>query len=253
MSSCTPEAVKLDAWVNPVCRRSNIDTYYVRLSILRALRQALPDLSGTVLDCGCGISPYKPVLLSKPSAVTAYIGLDLKSEIKLASYTQRPDLEWDGTTIPLPAESVGSAIATEVLEHCKDPTHILSELQRVLKPEGAVFLTVPFLWPLHNNPYDEYRYTPFALERHLREAGFERIRIGALGGWDAALAAMLGLWVIRRDMPELIRRVLSWAALPVYRMLIRVDRPPTDFSFPCMITGLWATAVKPSYKATGHR
>src|ERR1035441_8779790 len=181
MSSCTPEAVKLDAWVNPVCRRSNIDTYYVRLSILRALRQALPDLSGTVLDCGCGISPYKPVLLSKPSAVTAYIGLDLKSEIKLASYTQRPDLEWDGTTIPLPAESVGSAIATEVLEHCKDPTHILSELQRVLKPEGAVFLTVPFLWPLHDNPYDEYRYTPFALERHLREAGFERIRIGALG------------------------------------------------------------------------
>ena len=53
------------------------------------------------------------------------------------------------------------------------------------------------LWPLHDVPYDECRYTPFAIKRHLRNAGFEQFRLKPLGGWDASLAQMIGLWILR--------------------------------------------------------
>jgi hypothetical protein len=52
----------------------------------------------------------------------------------------------------------------------------------MLKPGSLLFFTVSFLWPLHDVPRDAYRYTPFALERHLRNSGFAQIKLKALGG-----------------------------------------------------------------------
>jgi SAM-dependent methyltransferase len=199
-------------------------------------------LTGALLDVGCGWSPYRSVLLAPGTRITRYIGLDLESGL----YKSQPDLTWDGRTIPLLDASIDSAIATEVLEHCPDPGRILGEISRVLRPGGLLFLTVPFLWPLHDSPYDEYRYTPFSLDRLLVSTGFADVRISAMGGWDAALATMIGLWVRRRpDLPPLLRRILQRAILPVYAWLLKSDRPPSDFSRSCMITGLSATARKP--------
>ena len=222
------------------CTPWSLDTYYARLAILRALRRELPNFHGSVLDVGCGKSPYQSLLLSPESAATRYIGMDLEQNL----YSGNPDIRWDGKTIPLDDNSVESAIATEVLEHCPDPTGLLREVCRVLAPGGFVFVTVPFLWPLHDNPYDEYRYTPFSLDRHFREAGFVQVRHTALGGWDAALATMLGLWVRRRPMGTFRRRVLQRLALPIYRRLIQADAPPAEFNRSCMVTGLAVTARK---------
>jgi len=218
-----------------------MDYYQPRLAILSKIREELPRITGTLLDVGCGRSPYKKVLVSSPARVTKYIGMDFPSR----QYTKAPDLEWDGVTIPLPAGSVDSALATEVLEHCPDPKGVLREINRVLKPGGFLLATVPFLWPLHDNPHDEFRYTPFSLERFAREAGFEDVKLTAMGGWDAALATMIGLWVRRRPMSDLRRRILQRLLLPFYTQLLRLDRPPADFVRSCMITGLALTGSKP--------
>jgi len=226
-------------YITPECNGWTTDLYFVKLSIVTALRKALPNMYGTVLDVGCGQSPYKELVLSGPR-VTGYLGMDLEG----SSEAFRPDLGWDGATIPRPDNSFESALATEVLEHCPHPEYVLAEIFRVLKPGGFLFLTVPFLWPLHTVPYDEYRYTPFSLRRLLDEAGFGEIEIAAPGGWDASLATMLGLWVRRRPMNETTRRVLQRLLLPVYRKLLRLDQPPADFSRSCMITNLTASARK---------
>ena len=124
----------------------------------------------------------------------------------------------------------------------------MRESLRVLKPGGLLFFTVPFLWPLHDVPHDEYRYTPFALERHLRNSGFVQIKLKALGGWDASLAQMIGLWVVRRPMSSRKRSILSRLALPIVRYLARHDRLPQEFDESLMITGLSGTAIKPFMK-----
>lgn len=198
---------------------------------------------GIVLDVGCGDMPYKALILEANSAVTEYIGLDLESGP--ITRNAAPDLTWDGQSIPLLENSVECAVATEVFEHCEDPGMVMREIYRVLKPSGTLIFTVPFLWPLHEVPYDHYRFTPFALERLLKAAGFTEIELMKLGGWDAALAQMLGLWVIRRPgLNRVFRKCLEWSSRPIIALLNRTDRAGSDFSESQMLTGIGGVARK---------
>jgi SAM-dependent methyltransferase len=230
-----------DEFLSPVCSPYSLDYFHARRAIAAALTRVAPSLCGTVLDIGCGQMPYKPLILSAPSRANRYLGLDLAFS---KYYLYAPDLTWDGRTIPLPDSSIDCALATEVLEHCPEPSMVLSEVSRVLKPSGLFFATVPFLWPLHDVPNDEYRYTPFCIQRLLAAAGFDHIQIAALGGWDASLAQMLGLWVRRRPMSERHRRILQRLVLPFYRWLTAHDIPPQSFVQCEMITGMAITAKK---------
>lgn len=232
-----------DPFLRPALTVDNLDRYLVRRSILDALTAQLPQFSGTFLDVGCGVQPYRPLICAPPGRVERYLGMDLAQSTAAGYKAVRPELEWDGLHIPLDAASVDSAMATEVLEHCPDPVAVLREVERVLVPGGFFFFTVPFLWPLHDVPYDEYRYTPFALERLVVQAGFTQVRVQPMGGWDASLAQLLGLWVARRPMGARRRRLLQRLCLPLIRSLIARDHVPDLRSGP-MITGLWGVARK---------
>ncbi|MGB5830372.1 MAG: class I SAM-dependent methyltransferase, partial [Thiohalocapsa sp.] len=217
--------------------------YLVSRSILAAVMSQRQRFQGVVLDVGCGEMPYKPLLTAPGSGVERYLGLDFAAN---PIHDNQPDLCWEDGRIPLADASVDSALCTEVLEHCPEPDAVLAEVARVLRPGGFLLFTVPFLWPLHEVPYDHYRYTPFALRRHLTNAGFGSIEVHAMGGWDASLAQMLGLWVRRRPMSRPRRRLMSVLVSPLYRWLVnRDDSAAVDFSEGQMVTGLWGTAVKP--------
>ncbi len=220
----------------------NLDVYHIRTAIFARLKSQLSALSGRLLDVGCGQMPYRRHILEN-SPVTEYTGLDIVSDLPYRGAVV-PDCIWDGTRIPFGDCSFDCSIATEVLEHCPSPEIIISEVYRVLRAGGIFFFTVPFLWPLHEAPYDQYRYTPFALERVLSNAGFTSVNIQAHGGWDASLAQMLGLWVRRRGMPRVLCLLFSVWAYPFVWALARLDRVPESFSEGMMVTGLSGTAVK---------
>ncbi|MBP7408375.1 MAG: class I SAM-dependent methyltransferase [Flavobacteriales bacterium] len=219
------------------------DLYHVRTSIQTALTNVLPKLQGTFLDVGCGIQPYRSLIMAPPSRVEHYVGMDFKVGDDAKYQAAKPDIFWDGVTIPLADASVDCAMATEVLEHCPDPQAVLREIARVLRPGGHVFITVPFLWPLHDAPYDEHRYTPFALQRMLRASGYIGEEVHANGGWDASLGQMISLWVMRRPMPNALRNVLKYVSYPVVRFLVKRDKVPAELDW-LMITSLWAIARK---------
>jgi SAM-dependent methyltransferase len=236
-----------DDFLRPSPAATKIDRFLARRSILRALQAALPRLEGTLLDIGCGQMPYKPLLLAPPSRVSRYLGLDSRQDFG-ESYFARygpPDLEWDGRAIPLPAGAVDCALATEVLIQVPRPGAFLQEAARVLKPGGLFFFTVPFLWPVHDAPYDQWRFTPFALRRLLEESGFTDVALSSLGGWDASLAQMIALWVRRRPMGPRRRWLLSQAAAPLVRLLAARDRPAPVYADQTMPTALAGTARKP--------
>jgi SAM-dependent methyltransferase len=238
-----PTTCTMDLYLSPPCRPSTLDSFGNRRLLLRALKGSLANFRGRLLDVGCGHQPYRSLLLSPPSRATDYIGLDLPDNLY-----QLPDLAWDGHRIPLQNASVDSALLTEVLEHCPDPEAVLGEIARVLKPGGFMFLTVPFIWPLHTVPHDEFRYTPFALHRLLERAGFQNPVIEATGGRHAVLALTLGLWVRRRPLTSRLhvvtRAVLSILLWPVIWLLLKIDWRPQEFEESTMIVGLSARAFK---------
>ena len=222
---------------------ANLDRYFIRQSILKAINSSLTYFNGSLLDIGCGKMPYKEHIFQN-STIKEYIGLDIENAL-LYDESVNPDFTWNGKTMPFENDQFETAFATEVLEHCAYPQIILKELYRVLKPAGVFFFTVPFLWPLHEVPHDEYRYTPFALTRLLEEAGFKNISIKATGGWHASLAQMLGLWVRRAPLTKRQKKYLSFIFKPVIKRLLKWEKYSTvDFKESQMITGLYGTAYK---------
>jgi SAM-dependent methyltransferase len=145
---------------------------------------------------------------------------------------------------------VDSALLTEVLEHCPDPEIVLREVCRVLRPGGFLFLTVPFIWPIHDVPNDEFRYTPFSLVRLLESAGFANPFIEATGGRHAMLAVTLGLWVRRRELTSRIhvvtKTVLSVLLWPIIWLLMKIDQRPRQLGESTLLVGLSVSVNKPS-------
>lgn len=229
-------------FINLTFSKTNLDIYYIRNSIFNALKENINIFSGRLLDVGCGQMPYKKYILEN-SKINEYVGLDIETALLYDTLIQ-PDIRWDGITLPFENDKFDTILMTEVLEHTPFPNAILKEAFRVLKNEGIIFFTVPFLWPLHEVPNDEYRFTPFALERILKEAGFSDIKIKATGGWHASLAQMLGLWVRQSSMSKLKRKGISIILKPIIKFLIKKDKKPICFREGQMITGLYGIAKK---------
>lgn len=221
----------------------NLDRFIIRKAIFNALKKNISNFKGTILDIGCGKMPYKNYILQN-TEVQNYLGLDIESALIYDSNT-KPDFFWDGIKMPFENESFDCAFGTEVLEHCPEPEIVLNEVFRVLKPNSTFFFTVPFLWNLHEIPHDEYRYTPYSLERHLQNCGFKNINIQATGGWHTSMAQMLGLWVKRSPMSFRKKKLLSYFIKPIMKYLINKGvKENIEFREGLMITGLSGTATK---------
>ncbi|WP_057936044.1 class I SAM-dependent methyltransferase [Algoriphagus resistens] len=220
----------------------NIDRFFIKASIFKFIQSNKNVFKGKFLDVGCGEKPYESLILSNHNVIS-YTGIDL---IGGQEYKKgvKPDFLWDGITFPFDDSVYGSAMATEVLEHCPDPLVSLSEIYRILKASSPLLLTVPFIWPTHETPYDFYRYTPFGLRHLLVKAGFEDIEITCLGGWDASLAQVLGLWLKRRKMSRANQKRLFLIVKPVIQYLLKKDRILEESSEQNLITSIGVVAWK---------
>ncbi|GAA3614085.1 class I SAM-dependent methyltransferase [Flavivirga amylovorans] len=233
----------INDFINTTFASSNLDDYIIRTAIFKAIVENIHLFEGDLLDIGCGKMPYKEYIL-KHSQTKSYAGLDIETALQYDSIV-KPDYTWDAIKMPFEDNSFHSAFGTEVLEHCHEPEVILKETYRVLKTGGSFFFTVPFLWPLHEVPNDACRYTPFSLERHLKNSGFKDIQIKATGGWHAAMAQMLALWIKRGPISRKKRKWLIFIFKPIIKVLIKKSKAEkVVFKEGQMITGLYGFAKK---------
>ncbi len=144
--------------------------FLIRKSIFTSIKNNASLLSGTLLDFGCGTKPYKSLFYN----VKKYIGIDFKIEGRKDNYSQ-VDQFYDGKTIPFPNATFDSILCTEVLEHVFNIDVVLQEFNRVLKLNGKVLITTPFMWEEHEMPYDFARYTTPALFFLYQKNGFKVI------------------------------------------------------------------------------
>jgi SAM-dependent methyltransferase len=159
-----------------------------------AMTEASAYARGTLLDIGCGLRPYEPIFSRR---VDRYIGLDWPS----LPEASRMDIAADALRLPLANASVDTVVATEVMEHLPDPNLLLAEIGRVTRSPGALILSVPFLAPLHEEPRDFYRFTPYSLRLLLEQHGFETRQIWSRGGWWSVVGSFISQALYARGNP----------------------------------------------------
>ncbi len=96
----------------------------------------------------------------------------------------------DAHRLPFASMSFDAVWIQAVLEHVLDPPQAVSEIHRVLKPNGLLYADTPFMQHVHEGAYD---FTRFTLSGHrwlLRN--FAEIEAGTSGGAGRTL-----LWSIR--------------------------------------------------------
>jgi len=70
--------------------------------------------------------------------------------------------------INLPSETVGTIFILDTLEHVEFVRKAIEESYRILKPNGLLVISSVMNFPIHNHPYDYWRFTPEAFKSLLR-------------------------------------------------------------------------------------
>jgi ubiquinone/menaquinone biosynthesis C-methylase UbiE len=148
----------------------------------------VPD-TGSILDIGSGTAPVSPDL---QRTVVADVSEEAMRNVECAS-----KVVTSITAMSFDTASFDCILCSEVLEHIPNDAKAVSELRRVLKPGGALIVTVPFqkrFWAED----DEFvghvrRYDPGELEQKLQTGGFHSIHTYKLSG-------TIERWLTRRSL-----------------------------------------------------
>jgi ubiquinone/menaquinone biosynthesis C-methylase UbiE len=191
-----------DEWHERVSATSALDTPWHRL-----VQEALHldrDLGGRqVLEIACGRGEFALWCVSQ-SAPLAFVAADFSiGAVRLARRRLEGAgravqfIQADAQAIALPSNSMDTVICCETIEHVPDPRAALSELARVLRPGGRLFLTTPnYLGPIgayrgylrlvgrrfteEGQPINHFLLAP-RVRRWVRSAGLRIVRADSSG------------------------------------------------------------------------
>ncbi len=155
--------------------------------IVAALERVRHHARGELLDVGCGSKPFARIFTGQ---VLRYRGTDLAASRYLGD--AGPDAFARAEAQPFRSGSFDTVLGLSMLTYLPEPGRMIHEAHRVLRPGGVLILEFTQMVPLHDEPYDYFRFTRFGAEHLLREAGFEPIEVVPVGG----LWARLGLSTI---------------------------------------------------------
>jgi len=197
------------------------DTHNWNWTAHRVLNNALVTVApehirGRLLDIGCGLKPYGPLLAPY---VTEHVGVDHPDSPHALTSVDVLATAYD---IPLDDASFDTVLLTEVLEHLERPADALAECFRLLRPGGRLILTTPFIWTVHEAPRDFYRFSPFGLRYQAEQAGFTDLTLMPLGGQWTMLALMTG-YALGKSPARRLGRGLGGLQRGMQRVAVRLD------------------------------
>jgi 2-polyprenyl-3-methyl-5-hydroxy-6-metoxy-1,4-benzoquinol methylase len=161
-----------------------------------------------VLDLGCGEGWFAQQLAQRGMQV---VGADVAGEPLRRARAHHPGLRLElitqGEQWPFAVAEFDAVWAGEVIEHVADTAAWLSELRRVLAPEGTLLLSTPAhgllrrlglallpgAFEAHFDPRGDHLrfYTVSSLRALLHDFRFEEVRIDRAGGIPGVRACLL--------------------------------------------------------------
>lgn len=192
-------------------------------ALIGALERARVHARGVLLDVGCGARPFERLFQGR---VSRYWGADLPGS-RFTGPGQRPDIGARGEQLPVRTGAVDTVLGVSMLTYFTDPAAMLAEAHRVLKPGGMLLLEFTQMAPLHDEPWDFFRFTRYGAKVLLERAGFEPLEFIPIGGlWSrVGLSMIAGLNRINRGPTRVVTELpVRLAYVIVQVVCVALDR-----------------------------
>ena len=152
------------------------------------IEKSVKDIGGVIMDLGGGKNPsHERFWHIKPEK---FIRVDIDEKTK-------PDVIVDlNKPLPFSNNFADTIFLFNVIYILENPSAVLREINRILKPGGRLFLTSPFIFNEAKEPNDYWRFTSEGLEKILKEAGFGEILIKPIGERFSAAAYLISPFLI---------------------------------------------------------
>jgi SAM-dependent methyltransferase len=125
--------------------------------------------------------------------------------------------------LPFKESSIDTILLTDVLEHLSNPQLLLSESERILRTNGHILIFVPFLYWLHEQPHDYFRYTEHALADLIESSGLVSVEIYPYGGGSDVLIDM-GNKIFRDHKFLLAVHKIGWKFLKIIGIAEKIKK-----------------------------
>jgi SAM-dependent methyltransferase len=141
------------------------------------------------------------------------------------------DVIADLNNLPFADETVSGVICKAALEHVRNPKQVIAEIRRILRPDGLIFIVVPFIVGFHAAPSDYHRWTLRGVEDCLMK-DFREVKSGLRGGPTSALSWVLQEWLSMvcslgwDPLYQVLRLVFMVALFPLKYLDLLVARHP---------------------------
>ncbi len=129
------------------------------------------------------------------------------------------DLVADAHSLPVRSSSIDRVICSSVLMYCADPKKAISEMHRILKPGGMVYISVAFVYRLAADPFDYFRISSDGLLILCDQ--FEPVQSGFNRGPASTIADMLTYFCAivccfnRKWLYHILVDVFQWCFWPL--------------------------------------
>lgn len=193
--------------------------------------------SGDILDIGGKKDNKRGEFRPPMDQVNSWKFLNIDS-------STNPDYLAAAENTGLPNKTFDIVLMCETLEHLPYPVEALGECSRVLKVEGMLYITVPFLYPVHADPYDFQRWTPERIKTELAKQSFGDIEILPMGGFWAVVYDMTRFYIGKRaGRGSLKAKIFSKFFMPCMLWLFRKFESSGDGDL-ALCTGYFVRAKK---------
>ena len=195
----------MNVLIKKVFRKTPLHPQFL-LTFVEKVRQQLVEklAAGKLLDVGCGDRSMTKHI----APAVQYVGLDYP--VTGIRYQGEPDVFGSAEALPFASEYFDTVLLLEVLEHIENPSQALSDIARVLKYNGKLILSVPFLYPVHDAPHDYSRWTIYGLNKLFSDSGFYVVERFSSGNSFTTLVVLSNLILVKQVLGlPLVGRIVT--------------------------------------------
>ena len=201
---------------------------------------AMPPGANLVLNIGAGGAVFQKIQKIDAEKI---LQVDIDPD-------RKPDIVADACDMNMFADrSVDAIFLIEVLEHINQPWLAVKELHRILKPGGKIFVTTPFIFPIHDRPYDFYRYTEYGLAYLFND--FENVNIDRRNSYTQAIYVLFARAMFGEGKKsKLAGAVIFSLSLLLLPLFLLAD---IFYKNDAATTGYVLSAIKPPHSTSGDK